>query len=75
MGKKQKIHSSIKPSKTQKTRWVGLLKTVFLNSGFFLAKEGPFGGLDTIRLHLGGQTPINLPKMGKNRHFAVKSAK
>ena len=34
-----------------------------------------FWDLHNIRLHLEGQTPKNLPKMGGNRHFAAKSEK
>jgi len=40
----------------------------------FPAKDVPFGSLDNIRLHLGGQTPKKLPNMGWNRHFTAKSA-
>jgi len=36
----------------------------------FPAKDVPFGGLDYIWLHSGGQTP----KMGRNRHFTARSA-
>jgi len=39
-----------------------------------LSKDGPFGGLDNIRIHLGVK-PQNLPTIGVNRHFAAKLAR
>ena len=36
----------------------------------FPAKDVPFGGLDNIRLHLGGQSPKKPPQNGGNRHIS-----
>ena len=48
--------------------------TIYTSKRVFLAKDVPFGGLDNIWPHSGGQSPQkNLPKIGQNRHFTAKS--